>query len=62
MSMENADDQISMEKKGMLTRMDAVVITVRKYLRVETNKNNPFSIILFLFSKISLISLFHSFL
>lgn len=60
--MENADDQISMEKKGMRTGMDAVVLIVRKCLRVETNKNNPISIILFLFSKISLMPLFHSFL
>ena len=39
--MENTDDQRAMEKKGMLHGEGIVVVTVRKYLSVGTNKNNP---------------------
>lgn len=45
MSVENTDDQRSMEKKGMLHGEGVVVVTVRKYLRVGTNENNPINMI-----------------
>ena len=43
--MENTDDQRAMEKKGMLHGEGVVVVTVRKYLSVRTNKNNPINMI-----------------
>ena len=45
MSMENTDDQRSMEKKGMLHGEGIVVVTVRKYLRTWANKKNLISMI-----------------
>lgn len=68
MSVENTDDQRSMEKKGMLHGEGIVVVTVRKYLRVGTNGNNPINMIVgsgffFFFFNLSphiLRSLFHS--
>lgn len=43
--MGNAEDGISMEKRGMLNRLGAVAVIVRKCLRVGTDGKNLIRII-----------------